>query len=388
MKRVSILIFGLFLMVSCGSEESVEEVIATGDLTEIRAKKAELSTQQSQLSSKIAELDAAIAKLDKNTGFALVEVQAVQDSLFRHYVEIPGDVETDQNITIYPEYAGLLLDVRVDEGDRVQKGQILARIDDGGLSSQLAQMETQAALAKTTFERQQRLWEQNIGSEIQFLEAKANYEAIQNSVKQMRSQVSKTVVRAPFSGIIDETFSEEGEVVAPGQSRLFRLINLQDMYISAAVPESYLNKIQKGTDVMVEIGATGASFQAEVRQVGNFINPSNRTFEIQVAVPKDAQNVKPNLIATVRLNDYTSEEAIIIPENVVQTNAAGERVAFVLEKESDSTGIVHKKILETGLSYDNSIEVLSGLEAGDLLIVSGARSIREGEKVKIAKNTL
>lgn len=388
MKKLSLLILGLLLMVSCGKGESVEKVIESGDLSEIRAKKAELSSLQSELSAEIAKLDAAIAKMDVNSNFTLVEVEPVSDSLFKHYVEIPGDVETDQNITIYPEFSGVLVDVKVDEGDRVQKGQILARIDDGGLSSQLAQMETQAALTKTTFERQQRLWEQNIGSEIQYLEAKANHEAIQNSVNQMRSQLAKTVVRAPFSGIIDEAFSEEGEVVAPGQSKLFRLINLKDMYISAAVPESYLNKIKKGTEVMVEIGATGTSFISEVRQVGNFINPNNRTFEIQVAVPQEAENVKPNLIATVKLNDYTSEGAIIIPENVVQTNATGEKVAYVLEKESDSTGVARKRVLETGLSYEDSVEVLSGLETGDLLIISGVRGIREGEKVKIANSTL
>jgi RND family efflux transporter MFP subunit len=388
MKKLSVLILGLFLVVSCGKDASVEEVIENGDLTEIRAKKAELSALQTELSSEIAKLDEAISKMDVNSNFALVEVEAVTDSLFKHYVEIPGDVETDQNITIYPEFSGVLLDVAVDEGDRVQKGQILARIDDGGLASQLAQMEAQAALAKTTFERQQRLWEQNIGSEIQYLEAKTNYEAIQNSVSQMKSQLAKTVVRAPFGGIIDETFSEEGEVVAPGQSRLFRLINLKDMYISAAVPESYLNQIQKGTDVLVEIGATGTSFQSEVRQVGNYINPNNRTFEIQVAVPQDASNVKPNLIATVKLNDYTSEGAVIIPESVVQTNAAGEKITYVVEKESDSTGIAHKRVLTTGRSYDNAVEVLSGLEAGDFLILNGARSIREGEKVKIANRTL
>lgn len=388
MKKSGLLIIGLLLLVSCGKGDSVEEVIENGDLNEIRAKKAELSTLQSELSAEIARLDEAIARMDVNTNFALVEVEAISDSLFKHYVEIPGDVETDQNITIYPEYSGVLTNVLVDEGDRVQKGQILARIDDGGLSSQLAQMEAQAALAKTTFERQARLWEQNIGSEIQYLEAKTNYEAIQNSVNQMKSQLAKTVVRAPFGGIIDETFSEEGEVVAPGQSRLFRLINLKDMYISAAVPESYLSTIEKGTEVTVEIGATGTSFKSEVRQVGNFINPNNRTFEIQVAVPKDAENVKPNLIATVKLNDYTSEQAIIIPENVVQTNAAGEKIAYTVEKESDSTGIVHKKTLETGRSYDNTVEILSGLQPGDLLIVSGARSIREGEKVKFSNRTL
>lgn len=388
MKKISLIIVGLFLVVSCGKGDSVEEVIESGDLSEIRAKKAELSTQQSELSSKLAQLDAAIERLDNNTGFALVEVRPVEDTLFKHYVEIPGDVKTDQNIIIYPEYSGILLDVNVDAGDRVQKGQILARIDEGGLASQLAQMESQAALAKTTFERQQRLWEQNIGSEIQFLEAKTNFEALQNSVNQMRSQLAKTVVRAPFSGIIDEVFTEEGEVVAPGQSRLFRLINLKDMYISAAVPESYLNKIEEGTEVMVEIGATGSSFPGTVRQVGNFINPSNRTFQIEVAVPQDVQNVKPNLIANVRINDYTAQNAIIVPESVIQTNAAGERVAYVLEPESDTTGVAQKRILQTGLSYEDSVEVLSGLQPGDLLIVSGARSIREGEKVKVANRTL
>lgn len=378
----------LLILVSCGKEQSVEEVIETGDLSKIRARKSELSAQQSELNSKIAELDAAIEALDENSSFALVEVRQVSDSLFKHYVEVPGDVETDQNIIIYPEYSGTLLNVNVNEGDRVQKGQILARIDEGGLSSQLAQMEAQLALAKTTFERQQRLWKQNIGSEIQYLEAKTNFEAMQNSVNQMRSQVAKTIVRAPFSGIIDEVISEEGEVVAPGQSRLFRLINLSNMYISAAVPETYLKNISVGTEVIVEIPASGTSFSSTVKQVGNFINPNNRTFEIQVEVPQGENGVKPNLIATVRLNDYTSEDAIIIPENVIQKNSAGESVAYVFKRESDSTGVAQKRILETGRAYDSSVEILAGLDAGELLIMSGAKSIQDGEQVRIANREL
>ena len=384
MKKISLLIVSLFILASCGnSDRSVEEVIEEGNLSEIRAKKAELSKQQSDISSKIARLDAAIQKLDKKTQFALVRTRKVEDTLFKHYVEIPGDVETDENITIYPEFSGVLLDVLVEEGDRVNKGQVLARIDDGGLSSQLAQLETQAALAKTTFERQKRLWEQNIGSEIQFLEAKANYEAVQNSVDQLQSQLSKTVVRAPFSGVIDETFSEQGEVVAPGQSQLFRLINLSDMYITAAVPESYLGSIKKGTEVMVEIAATGTEFQSQIQQVGNFINPNNRTFEIKVAVPNDKELVKPNLIATVKLNDYTSENAIIIPEGVIQKNAAGQSVIYVLQSKNNGTGTAEKRILETGKVYNDHVEVLSGLKPGELLITEGAKNISEGEEVKI-----
>ncbi len=386
MRKISLIIFSTFALYSCGDrEKSVEDLIKDGNLQEIRAKKAELSSKQSELSSQIASLDEAIKELDVNEQYALVETRIIQDTLFKHYVELPGDVETDQNITIYPEYSGILLNISVKEGDRVQKGQILARIDDGGLNNQVAQLEAQLALAKTTFERQQRLWEQNIGSEIQFLEAKTNYEAVQNSVNQLKSQLSKTVVRAPFSGVIDEIFTDEGEVVAPGQSRLFRLINLSDMYITAAVPESYLGKIKQGTEVMVEIGATGTEFSSKIEQVGNFINPNNRTFEVRVAVPSSQEQVKPNLIATVKLNDYTSKAAITIPESVIQTNAAGESVAYVMEKKADSTGVAVKRILELGTSYENTVEVLNGLKAGDLLVTEGAKNLHDGEQVKIKK---
>lgn len=316
----------------------------------------------------------------------MVTAIELQDSIFNHYIELPGDVATDQNILIYPEFSGVLLEVLVDEGEHVRKGQLLARIDDGGLSSQLAQAEAQAALAKTTFERQERLWEQRIGSEIQFLEARTNFEAVTNSVEQLRSQMSKTQVRAAFSGIIDEVISDEGEVVSPGQNQLFRLINLSDMYIVTAVPENYLSQVKKGTKVLVEIAAAGFEFESEIEQVGNFINPNNRTFEIRVSVPNNNQQVKPNLIATVKLNDYSSENAISIPENLIQKNAAGENLVFVVVPETDSTGVAKRRIVETGYDYENTIEILQGIEAGDLLISEGGRKIGDGEQVKFRKN--
>lgn len=384
MKKFSLIIISLITLYSCGnSDRSVEQVIESENLSQIREKKAELSTRQSELSAQIAELDAAIQRLDGDRQFTLVRTREVNDTVFKHYIELPGDVETDQNVIVYPEFSGVLSQVMVREGDRVQKGQVLARIDDGGLSSQVAQLETQAALAKTTFERQERLWEQRIGSEIQFLEAKANFEAVQNSVNQLKSQLAKTVVKAPFSGIVDEAFIEQGEVVAPGQSRLFRIINLGDMYVSAAVPESYLGQIEVGTQVLVQIAAIGVEFESQIRQVGNFINPNNRTFEIKVDVPADRQQVKPNLIATVKLNDYTSEGAITIPESVIQQNSAGENVAFVLNKQSDSTGVAERRVIRTGYSYEEQIEVLEGIRAGETLITEGSKSVRDGQQVKI-----
>ena len=373
------------LLVSCGNSEnkSVNEVIESNDLAEIKSKKLELSERQMELNTQIDLLDAAINKLDPSRNIPLVTTQLVKDTLFRHFTEVQGDVATKENILIYPEFSGLLREVYVKEGQKVTKGTILARIDDGGLSSQLAQIEAQAALAKTTFERQKRLWEQNIGSEIQYLEAKTTYDAAQNSVNQIRTQVGKTVVRAPFTGVIDQVISEQGVVVNPGQNALFRLVNLDNMYVQASVPENYLGKIKTGTSVVVEIAAIGQQFEGVVRQVGNFINPDNRSFQIEVALPNKEGQIKPNLIATVRLNDYTAESAIIVPENTIQQNSQGQTLVYLFEKESDSTGVAKRVIVETGYSYRQDIEILSGLEPGDQIIVEGGRNLRDQQKVKL-----
>ena len=373
------------LLVSCGNSEkkSINEVIKTNDLAEIKAKKLELSERQRELNTQIDLLDAAIDKLDPSRNIPLVTTQLVKDTLFRHFTEVQGDVATKENILIYPEFSGLLREVYVKEGQKVTKGTILARIDDGGLSSQLAQIEAQAALAKTTFERQKRLWEQNIGSEIQYLEAKTTYDAAQNSVNQIRTQVGKTVVRAPFTGVIDQVISEQGVVVNPGQNALFRLVNLDNMYVQASVPENYLGKIKTGTSVVVEIAAIGQQFEGVVRQVGNFINPDNRSFQIEVALPNKEGQIKPNLIATVRLNDYTAEKAIIVPENTIQQNSQGQTLVYLFEKESDSTGVAKRVIVETGYTYKQDIEILKGLEPGDQIIVEGGRNLRDQQKVKL-----
>lgn len=386
MKKLALLLTIPIFIFSCGSndERSVEEIIETGNLEEIRQKKTELGSQQSELTSKIDQLDEAINELDKNRSLDLVTTQTIQDTLFKHFAEVQGDVATDENIIIYPEFSGVLTDIRISEGQTVNRGQTLAVIDDGGLSSELAQLESRLSLAKTTFERQERLWEQNIGSEMQFLEAQTNYQAAQKSLDQLRSQLDKTIIRAPFTGIIDEVITDEGQVVTPGQSQLFRLVSLQNMYVEAAVPESYLNKIQKGTEVTVEIGSLSENLKGEVKQIGNNINPNNRTFRVQVSLPNESGLIKPNQIATIKLNDYTAEDAVIIPESAVQQNALGENIVYILEEtKEDSTGIARKKIVETGYVYQDFIEITNGLEPGEELIVEGARNLRDGQEVKI-----
>ena len=384
-----ILLTAILSLVACGGNEerTVEDIIATQDLSEIRAKKAELSNKQSELSKEIDQLDEAIKKLDKNRNFPLVSIDTLNQQKFKHYAEVQGNVATDENIIIYPEYSGILTSVKVNEGDRVSRGQVLAVIDDGGLKNQLAQLEAQARLARTTYERQKRLWEQNIGSEIQYLEAKTNYEALESSVNQLKSQLSKTVVRAPFSGVIDDVISEQGEVVNPGQNQLFRLISLDKMYVEAEVPENYLSKIRKGTEVKVQISSIDREFEGKVSQVGNNINPNNRTFRIEVLVPNENGMVKPNQIATIKLNDYTSDTAIVIPESSIQKNALGENLVYLYRPNGNSnTGTAKKAVVEVGYTYSDSIEVKNGLNNGDILITEGSKNLREGQEVRTRKS--
>jgi membrane fusion protein (multidrug efflux system) len=382
MKNILFIITIALLLASCGGDtKSVDDLIEGGDLSAIKERKAELNAQQNELKVEIEKLNTFIQNNKKNQPALLVYTKKLHDTIFKHFVEVQGDVETDQNIIVYPQFSGVLTRVYVNEGQQVSKGQRLAKIDDGGLSSQLAQQETQVALAKTTYERQKRLWDQQIGSEIQFLEAKANFEAASRAADQIRSQVARTLITAPFSGVVDNVIAEQGQVVNQGQTEVIRLVNLSDMYVKASLPENYLNSIKVGTEVNVRLASIGQEYKGTVRQVGNYINPSNRTFDVEIAIPNKNGQVKPNLIATVKVNDYTNENAITIPENILQENSQGETIAFIYVPETDTTGTAKRVVVETGINYENEIEVKSGLEEGDVIIIEGAKSVRDGQKV-------
>lgn len=387
MKKLALLTISLLTLASCGDgkEPSLEDLLAGGDLQAIRAKKNELSEQQKSLDGQLRQLDSAIATLDKDENFPLVSALEVQEETFNHFLELQGDVKTKQNVLIYPEMAGTLERVYVKDGQRVQKGQTLATIDDGGLSSQLEQLKTQEALAKTTFERQKRLWEENIGSEIQYLQAKADFEARQNNVKQLESQLAKSIIRAPFTGIIDDVIRDQGTVVSPGPgSEIFRIVNLSDMYIDVEVPERYLGAVTEGKEVKVFFPVLGDSLTTKVRTTGNFINPNNRSFTVEIPVPNKGGNIKPNLTARVRINDYTNEKALLIPQSIISENAEGEQYVYTAEpQEGENYAQAKRQIIVTGQTQGALVEVVSGLEPGQLVIREGARSVKDGQNVEI-----
>lgn len=387
-------IFTLFIAIallsSCGSgdDATVDDVIATGDMGSIRAKKKELSVQLKSLNRDISILDSAIVANTENANLPLVTTLITKSEKFHHYVELQGDVTTKQNVLISPEMAGTLLKVHVEEGQRVKKGQLLGTIDTGGMESQLTQMKTQMELAKTTYERQERLWEKKIGSEIQYLQSKTNYETQKSAVDQMQSQLAKFYIRAPFAGIIDDVIKDQGTVVAPGPgSEVFRIVNLSNMYIEVPVPENYLTSIVPGKDVEVYFPVLNENIETKVKETGNFINPNNRSYTVRIPVPNQKGIIKPNLTAKVKINDYISENAILIPQSVISENAEGDQYVYVLTGvKDDKTATAERAIITTGKTQDGVVEVLSGVAKGQNIIVEGARSVKDGQIVKVLRN--
>ena len=373
MKKV-VLIATSLLLIACG-EKSTDDLIKDKNITELKNRKATIQAE-------LEKIDAALVNGNKTPeSEALVSVVTVKDTVFNHYLEVQGNVNTKENILVQPEFSGTLTTLNVKAGQRVAKGQILGKVDDAGMSQQLASIENQYALAKTTFERQKNLWDKKIGSEIQFLQAQAQMISAQKSVAQMRAQVAKTVIRAPFSGTIDEVFVERGQVVAPSPQGLMRIVNLSNMYVSTTVPETYIGKLKPGTEVDVFLTSLGKTYKGKVRQVANFINPSNRSFGIEVSVPNPDNLLRPNQVAKLKIIDYTTNNAIVVPTNVVQEDGEHNKFVFIATNVNGKSGVAKKVLVKVGKSSNNVTEILSGLAANDVIITEGVNNIADGMKL-------
>ena len=384
MKKAFTLLLIAVTLVSCGdkSTKAVDDVIATNDLKQIKEKRDQVHDEYEKLAAQMATLDAAIIKLDDTKRYPLVRTLTVKDSTFTHYIEIQGNIDTKQNILIFPEYSGVLTQLNVKSGQNVSKGQILARIDDGGMSAQLAQAQGKLALDKTTYDRQKNLWDQKIGSEIQFLQTRTAYQSQQKAVAQMQAQLAKTVIRAPFSGTIDEVIAERGQVVAPGQE-LFRIVNLSNMFVTANVPENYLSELKLGATVDVYLNAIGKTYQGKVRQVGTYINPNNRTFGIEISLPNPDNLLRPNQVAVLKIENYTSEDAVLIPENIISENASKQKLVYVVTGENEPK--VSQRVIEVGYTSGSMVEVKSGLEPGETVVTDGGKALNDGANIEIIK---
>lgn len=380
MKKIALLNVFIGLVVACGSPEVTDTnaLIVEQNVQGLRKRQAELVKQNNTIKEELNLVMDAIDKFDANKKRSLVTVLAVEEKPFSHSVILQGVVKTDQNMVLTPEYMGVIKTIHVVEGQQVAKGDLLVTIDDGGLLQSLALQKVQLDLAKTLFERQDRLWKQNIGSEIEYLKAKTTFESQSKSYEQLQKQLNKTKLVAPFPGRVDDIIAEVGQLVTPGVNPILRLINLSNMYVDIDVPERYFPNIRKGSLATVEIPVLNHIYKSSVKHKGTNINTGNRTFKISVKTDT-SKSLAPNLIATVKLTDYQNPMAIVIPLEVVSENFSGDQYVYIVNKNNKA----EKRFIKTGLVEGDVVEVLEGLAPSDRVIDEGARLVKENENVQI-----
>jgi RND family efflux transporter MFP subunit len=376
MKKLVILSSIALVIAACGGNPE-----ATGDLAILQKEKDSLKQVKSDISSRLVEIEEEITKLDTTKTLPLVTVKTTKTETFEHFFKVYGSLATDQNAMIYPEISGAITGIKVAEGQNVSKGQTLIVLDVSILRQQEAELKTRLDLAQITYEKQKKLWDKQIGSEMQFLQAKNNYEALKNNLAALQAQIAKGIITAPFAGIVDEIFPKVGEVAMPGMG-LIRLVNVTNMYVEADISEDYLSKIKEGDKVVLSIPSMNIEKHSTIKRMGQFINPNNRTFKIRVEVANQDQLLKPNMVTLININDFRADSAIVLPSSMVLDGAQNTRYVYVLPGNS-SIENAEKRVIDVGMIYNNMAYIKSGLNAGERVISKGARSIKNGDKVEV-----
>jgi len=376
----------IIIISGCNSSRnaSIESLIESGDLEELKKRKKEYVDAMNTMKVELNEINDGISLLDENERLTLVSKYEIQQTIFNTYIEAQANLKTRKNILILPEFQGTLEKVFVSEGQKVKKGQLLAEINDSGLNEQYEQMVIQAEFAKENFERTQRLWDNNIGSEMQYLKSKTDYEASEKMVDQMKDRLSKTKIYAPFDGEIDEIISNVGSNLIPGVSQILRLVNLDIIYAESFVSEKYISFISEGTEAIVQIPLLNMDYRSSVNQTGNFINPSNRTFRIEVPVENFDNRIKQNLDAKIKINIYKKDDAIVIPLRIVREDALGKNFVYVMSEDNkEGVYLTSKQFITLGNKSEDKVEVTEGLDLGDIVVLEGAYSVEDSQRVKL-----
>ncbi|HIA11787.1 MAG TPA: efflux RND transporter periplasmic adaptor subunit [Flavobacteriales bacterium] len=377
MREIAILL-SITLFVACGGKKS-----GTGELDILLAKKDSLIDVYGEVGAQLTELQDEIDKLDSSFAkrATLVKASALEMGRFEHYFEVYGNVETMRNISINAEILGKVNKVLVEVGQNVSEGQRLIIQDTAIIRKSIDEVKTAFGLANTIYNRQKKLWDEKIGSELQYLEAKNRKESLEQKIETLQSKLAKSVIKAPFNGIIDEIFVREGEL-ANQIMPVVRMINLDLVYLVADVSEDYISKITKGTVVQVNFPAIEANFEAKINRVGSYINANNRTFKIYVDIENKEGALKPNLLGIMNILDFSADSAITVSASIIQQDAEGNEFLYVLNKDEKNMSAL-KVLVQTGMTYKGLTHILSGLKGDEEIISKGGRGIKNGQSVKI-----
>jgi len=376
--KIIALILSLSVAACSGKKEAT-------DLESKKEKLKSLKTELTELKAQVKTLEQEIAAAEnvgKPKELRNVSVQQLKVGEFQHFVEVQGSVDSRKNVAVHPEMNGTIERVNVEEGQRVKRGQTLMVIDSEVLQRNIDEVKTRLELAADLFERQANLWKQKIGSEVQYLQAKNNKESLERQLEGLKAQLNNAIVTAPISGTVDEVFVNAGEMANPAMPAV-RVVNLSSVLVEASVSEAYVRDVRKGDTVEVYFPNIDLRLQRPVKAVGQFINPNNRTFEIQVDVPNPEGYLKPNMLAVVQINDFTQKEAVSVPSFVLQKNTKGETFVYIAKEGADGGTIAQKIFVETGMSYSGYTLVKSGLKGGDQLITKGYNEVIDGEQVNL-----
>ncbi|MDQ8054392.1 MAG: efflux RND transporter periplasmic adaptor subunit [Pedobacter sp.] len=338
-----------------------------------KAELADLKKQRTELDAKILELETKLGAKD-SVSTKEVSVFDVKKTLFNNYVEIQGKVDAEQNVQVTPEAQGVVTAVYAVIGQKVSKGQVLAQIDDQVLRQSISQLQTQLDLATNLYNRQKNLWDQKIGTEVQYLNAKTQKEGLQRQMGVLRSQQAMYKIKSPISGSIEQMDLKVGQAVAPGASAI-RVVNANVLKAKAQVAESYLGKINQGDDVKVIFPDIPDSLNTKVTFAAKVIDPASRSFNIEVKLPSNPK-YRANMIAVLKVVDYKNPNAIVVPVTAIQNAENGQYVITVVG------GKAKRSTVKTGRTIDGKTEILSGLTEGDKVVVTGIDDVNEGDPVK------
>lgn len=351
------------------------------DLQSKRDELAQLKSQQTELNTKIKALESELTKLDpkkaENTRIKDVTVSPISATTFRHFVELQGTIDAKNNVEVSPKSGGVITAVYVREGDQVRAGQAIAKVDDQLLRESISEVKTQLSLANTVFEKQEALWKQQIGTEIQYLQAKNNKESLERRLSTLNTQLGQSTVTAPISGVVDQVHVKVGQSAMPGVG-LVRVVNLSQLKVVAKVSDSYSGSVRKGDAITVEFPDINRRLNSTISFVATTVDPLSRTFTIEAPLPSD-KALKPNMLARVKINDQTQAKAIVINENLIQDTENG-KLVYVAVNEGGKK-IAKAKTIKTGQAYGGQIEVTQGLQSGDQIVTAGYQDLTDGQPI-------
>ncbi len=389
MKKWFYLLLVTCIFIACEPENNKTELEVTipeelpSDLEELRSLLSSAKQAEKKIENFTKELESKIDKLDTSV-IKRVSVTAIhtQKDDFKSYAEIQSSVQADASIMASSETGGRLIDMKWEEGQTIRKGDIVGRVDLEAIDKQKAELEKRLELATTAYQRQKRLWDQNIGSEMQYLQAKNNMESLQKTIETIDFQKTKQYVYSPASGVIDRVLVKQGEMAGPG-SPILMIMNTNQVKVVAGVPEKYLKNVKKGDWVTVKFPSLEEEKKARVSLIGRTVHPSNRTFEVEVTLSNPGGILKPNLLAMMMINDEIVKDAILVPEELIRKDVIGNAYVFVVEKAEDGD-LAKRVMITTGSSFEGNVIVEDGLKGDELIIEKGGRELSDGQAIDVA----